>query len=211
MNEPQSTEVQPVSEMHARLLAFRKQVVAEHEQATAAYQAKLADLDAAIAAVIVRQPTPVAPQIDREQCRMPRCGGWLTRRDDGVLVHERDGQIACQPGHSGPVASPLEQTTQFPAVQPPADSPMTWKYGDKTWDLTAQLVDHSGDVWDWTGHFAGGEPIYQSATNQCSLPGLLRMHGPINYRDRIEEPAEVPDAFVASPSATQPDGQVKES
>src|SRR5581483_11162789 len=42
MNE--STETQPVSEMHARLLAFRKQVIAEHAKAVAEHEAKLADL-----------------------------------------------------------------------------------------------------------------------------------------------------------------------
>lgn len=83
----------------------------------AAKQLELKQVEASIAVSAALEPTPSAPQVDVQQCH---CGGWLTPKE-GVWVHERDGGIACQPGHSGPVAQPLPPTTSFPAV-PPQDA-----------------------------------------------------------------------------------------
>jgi hypothetical protein len=107
MHEADNGRPQNLGEMHARLVQFRDQLIAGHNE-------KLADLDAAIAAVVARKiPPPLT--VDRRECR--HCAGWIVGTPRG-WVHDRDGGPACASGHSGTLAEPLEQTTAFPAVSP---------------------------------------------------------------------------------------------
>jgi hypothetical protein len=197
VNDNHSTEIQPVSEMHGRLISYRKQIIAAHEQVTAQHEAKLADLDAAIAAIVVRQPAPTPPQIELKTCR---CGGTL-RPDPASwngLVHDRDGSEACQPGHSGPVAHPLDQTTRFPAVSP-AQHP--WQHVRHGQTVTVHWTE-GGSV---TGTVMGCAPeslvIHDGARDWDMAPDeVLRVEWPgTAVRADLDQTTVLPAASVTLP------------
>lgn len=112
MNTPnhESTERDRI---YDEMVAYRAKLIADFEAIERQHTKNLADLDAVIATLDLRRTPQIG--VDRKQCG--NCGGWLVAGQGG-WVHDRDGQMACKPGHSGPVAEPLAQTTAFPSVQP---------------------------------------------------------------------------------------------
>ena len=101
------------SEIYDELVKYRTNLIAKFEATTRRHEKNLAELDAAIAGLVSRYSPTVG--VEYEQCR--HCGGPLVRTEVG-LVHDRSGSPACYPGHSGPVAAPLDQTAQLPQVSP---------------------------------------------------------------------------------------------
>src|SRR5581483_4770946 len=100
----------------ADLYGWLKRQADSRRQQIVVLNKEIGDLEAAMAAVAARQPTPAPPKIDRRDCA--ECGGPLVVQQ-GLWVHDRDGEnISCKPGHSGPVGHPLEQTKSFPQVTP---------------------------------------------------------------------------------------------
>lgn len=140
------------SETYKHLLKLRATIQAK----AADIKRDLDDCEAAIAALAPRQAAPAAPREELATC--DRCGGGLHRIGSGPWVHDRDGQMACEPGHSGPVASPLAQTTAFQAVQP----------GDAT-----QVIPAVED-----GHFSVGPmtPEAQALWGEARLGSTVAVH-----------------------------------
>jgi len=173
---------------------LRRQADGRRQQ-IAALNKEIGDLEAAMAAVAARQPAPAPPQIDRRQCGEKGCGGWLVPRD-GMWVHERDGGIACFPGHSGPVAQPLDQTTRFPQV---AHNGVTQVILTKD-DVCAycdQPITRDGDLrWRHTAtaatYCAPGKDGSPKAIPYAELPP-----------DQRGEPAEVSDQAAATPAQAE--------
>jgi len=102
--------------VYDQLIADRNKMIAEFKAYETRHRGWLADIDAAVAAVVARQPAPAAPQVERLKCAEPGCFGYLVPGPNNVLVHDASGEIACFPGHSGPVGHPMEQTKSFPQV-----------------------------------------------------------------------------------------------
>lgn len=98
--------------LYAWLLGQQKRITGEID----GLKIELEEVEIAMAALAPRQAPPMQQQTERAECRY--CSGPIARQPGQQWVHDRDGGVACKPGHSGPLAEPLEPTGAFPAVQP---------------------------------------------------------------------------------------------
>jgi hypothetical protein len=205
-----NTNNQPTdrSPVYDQLIADRAKWVADFEAIEARHAKNLADIDAAIAAVAARRMPQVG--VERRECR--NCPGWLVETPHG-WVHDRDGQPACQPGHSGPVAQPIDQTTTWPAVSPQG-APHVW--GHVKVGQTVRVYWGAGGVEGLVRYVDSDRMVVEddySDAEETLAPGDVER---VEIVDRplreVTAPADL-DQVTANPaaSATLPDEQVRDA
>jgi hypothetical protein len=195
-----NTSNQPTdrSRIHDELVTYRTKLVNDYQAVTARHERDLAELDAAIAAVTARRMPQVG--VEYEQCRNRNCGGWIIQDPLGIWIHDRDGSPACQPGHSGPVAQPIDQTTTWPAVAPAGADDTPWS------ELVGQFVAvqlKSGTTFEGLFEYIGDDAAtFLDPHGAAAYPLLANIASitPINRAPAdLDTPTKTPAASTTLP------------